>query len=121
MSMSDGLFPWANFGEPERPPKPETDLPVLPVQGFQQLQLMAPIIELDLNADDGAPVQGNTENHSNDFPGDSSYSSPDSVMDSVVDTFSSDFSYYSPNLVTEMDPFPSDFDYSSLNSVTDPV
>jgi len=117
--MSDGPFPWANFGETERPPKPETDLPMLPVPGFQQLQLMAPIIELDLNIDDGAPVQSNTENDSSDFPGDSNYFSSNSVMD----TFPDDLDYSLPDLVTDLvlDPFPSDFDYSSLNSVTDPV
>jgi len=58
MSMSDGLYPWANFGEPDRSQSPDSDLPTLHVPLLpQMLPPMQQMMELDLT---GEPVVEST-------------------------------------------------------------
>jgi purine-binding chemotaxis protein CheW len=116
MSFPDGPFPWANFGEPEKSPNPNTDLPllpdpVLPEPVLPPLQLMEPMIELDLTADEGVSNQSDTETDSNDFSVDFSYRAPNSkldpIMESVLDSVIESVETMDKDLVTVPDVMPS--------------
>ena len=85
MSMSEGPFPWSNFGDTDRSANPDSDSPIrhLPLLPPMPPDL-EPTLELDLTAEDAAQVQPNTENDSNDLSGDFNYSISGSALDPVM-------------------------------------
>src|SRR5215471_5480590 len=110
MSFPDGPFPWANFGESGGSESPEPDLPILPEPVLPPLQLMAPMIELDLTAEDDASSQPGIEDDSNDYPVDYKYPAPgsklDPVMESVLDSVIESVETMDRDLVTVPDVTP---------------